>query len=76
MADGAGVVFMSMGDDDTLHLLAPLHQVRNIRDDVIDSQHIVFREHQTGIDYQDLPIVFVHHHIGADFSQPTEGDDL
>jgi len=76
MADGASVVLVTVGNDDTLYFIAALNEIREIRDDVIDPQHIIFREHQPGIDHQDLAFVFIHHHVGADFPQSTQRDDL
>ncbi len=49
MANGAGMVFMTMSDNDASHLVAPGAQIGEIRDDVINAQHIIFREHQSGI---------------------------
>ena len=75
MLDGADVVFMTVGEDDALHLAAVLAQVGQIRDDVIDAQHVIFREHQAGIHHQDLTVIFVDHHILANFAQSAQGDD-
>ena len=49
MVDGAGVVFVPVGDDDAAHPVAVLQQVLEIGDDVIDPQHVVFGEHQAGV---------------------------
>ena len=49
--------------------------VFKIGDDIVHSQHIVIGEHQPGIDYQDLPVILVHHHILSDLTQAANGDD-
>ena len=71
----ADVVFVTVGDDDAAHLVAVLGQIGHIGDDVIDPQHVVFGEHQAGIDDEDFAAVFVHHQIAAHFTQPPQGDD-
>ena len=69
------MVFMTVGNDDSFHLVAILLEVGEIGNDVIDPQHIVFGEHETGIDNQDLIVIFVRHHIGTDFPQATQGNN-
>ena len=63
------MVFMSMGDEDALDVFGIVTQVLEIGDDVIHPQHIIIGKHQTGIDDQDLPVIFIGHHILADFSE-------
>jgi len=45
----ADMVFMSVGDDDRSHPGRVLAQIRKVRDDQVDAQHIVFRKHDAGI---------------------------
>jgi hypothetical protein len=46
-----------------------LYQVVEIGDDVIDPQHIIFREHDAAVYDQDILAVLVHHHVFSYFSQ-------
>jgi hypothetical protein len=73
--DGANVVFVSVGDHNAAHLIPLAQQVVEIRDDVIDSQHIVVGEHNPGVDDQDIVAVFIGHHILAYFPQAPQRDD-
>ena len=73
MADRPGVIFVTMGDDDPPHLLLLIEQVAEIGDDVVDPQHVVFREHQPGVDDQDVFTILHGHHVLADFAQAPQG---
>jgi len=68
MMDRPGVVFVTVGDDDAAHFFAFIQQVFEVGDDVVDAQHIVFGEHQAGVDDEDLVAAFIYHHILTDFA--------
>ena len=74
VADGAGVVFVAVGDDNSAHLVDLVFQVSKIRDDVVDSEHIVFGEHDPRIDNQNVVAIFNGHHVLADLPKTPQGD--
>src|SRR3990172_8160529 len=65
---------MAMCYDDAADLVSLLEKVSEIGDDVIDPQHVVLGEHDTGVDDQDVLSVLDGHHVLADLPQPPEGD--
>ncbi len=69
VANCSGMILMTMGDDDPFDFVTPLDQITEIWNDVVDTEHIILREHQAGIHDQNLVIVFIDHHIGAHFAQ-------
>ncbi len=71
----AGMVFVTVGDDDTFHLVGTLLYILKIGDDVINADHVVVREHHASVHDQDLLIVFVHGHVFAHLAQTSEGDN-
>ncbi len=50
VGQGAGVVFVAVGDDDAPQLVAVLEDVGDIGDDQVDAQHLLFGEHEAGVD--------------------------
>jgi len=74
VVDGAGVVLVSVGDDDGAHLVLLVAQVAEIRDDVVDPEHVVLGEHDPGVDDDDGVPRFEGHHVLADLSQSSERD--
>ena len=51
-----------------------LQQIAEVGDDVVDAEHIVFGEHQAGIDDDRVIAVLDDHHVLADFPQPANRD--
>ena len=76
VGQGADVVFVAVGDDDAAHLVLVLHHVAHVRDDQVDTQHVLFGEHQAGVDDEDVITVLQRHHVLADLAQPAEGYHL
>ena len=75
VVDGANVVLVPVGNDNATHPLPVLAQEGHIRDDVIDPEHVIFREHHTGVDHQQLPPKLINHHIAANFTQAAKGNN-
>ena len=75
MTNSAGVVFVTVGDDNALHLVSALFDIFKIGNDVIDADHVIVREHHAGVHDQDLLVVFVDRHVFAHLAQTAEGDD-
>ena len=74
VADGAGVVFVAVGDHDPANLVALVLQVTKVGDDVIDPQHVVLGEHDAGVDHQHVVAILQRHHVLPDLPQSTQGD--
>ena len=72
----AGMILMAMRQHDGRDLVLVLEQIGDIRDDEIDAEHIVIREHEPRVDHEDLVIHLDDGHVLADFSEPAERDDL
>ena len=62
------MILMPMRKHDGLDHIAVFQQISDIRNNKIDPQHILIREHQTGINQQYLIIHPDDSHILADFS--------
>jgi len=69
------VVLVAVGNDDGADEIAPVAQVAPVRDDVVDSQHVRFGEHDACIDDEDVAAMFDAHHVLADFPQAAQGYD-
>lgn len=67
VAKRAGVIFVTVRDNNTDHLVAALLDVTEIGDNVINPDHVIFGEHEPGVNDQDLPVIFVQHHVAPDF---------
>lgn len=70
----ADVVLVTVREEHRTQLLLVVSQVAEVRDDEVDSEHLFFREHQSGIDDDDVVAVFDQHHVAADFAQATKRD--
>jgi len=76
VGDRAGVILVHVRDQDGQDVqVCPPHQVLKVRDDIVDSQHVVLREHQAGVDDDGVIAVLDRHHVFADLPQATQGDD-
>ncbi len=78
MPDRAGVVFVSVRDDDAFDHQFALHLVNHVLEignDIVDTEHVVFREHDPGIDDDAAALVVNQHHVFADLTQSAEGQD-
>ncbi len=71
----ADMVLVPVGDEDAEHLARAFAQILEVRDDVIDPEHVVVREHDPRVDNNDLPTKFVGHHVLSHFTEPPERDN-
>ena len=60
---------MAMCDHNPTDFIDLIHEITKIWDDVINTQHIVFREHDPSIDNEDVLPILDGHHVLSDFSQ-------
>ena len=68
------MVFVAVGQQKAEHLFLPLGQVGDIRQHQVDAEHLLFGEHQAGVDHDDLLVVFENHHVAPDLAQSPERD--
>ena len=69
------MVFVTMRNDDSPHLIPVFNQIAHIRDDEVNAKHIVVRERQSGVNYDDVISVLDYGHILADFAQAAQWND-
>ena len=73
---GADMVLMAVSQHHSLDHIPVLDEVGDIRDNEIYPQHILLREHEAGIDDQNLIIYTNNGHVLADFPKSAQGNDL
>ena len=72
----ADVVLVAVGDDEALHLRPVVLQVRHIRDDAVDPQHVLARERDSAVHDDDAVPVLEGRHVHPDLLKAAERDDL
>ena len=65
-----------MREQHRAHLLRAVAQIREVREDEIDSEMLVAREREAGVDNHDLVVELVHREVLPDLSQAPERNDL
>ena len=70
---GADVVFVPVGEDDASYSVQPGREVRDIRDNQVDPEHLVLRKHYPAVDDDNIVIVFDDQHVPADFTKSAKG---
>ena len=58
-----------------LNLSRLLLDVADVRDDEVDAEHLLFGEHEAGVDGDHVVAVLEQHHVLADLAETAEGDD-
>ncbi len=77
MLNRSGMIFVPVRDNDGPNMkIVALRQEFEVRDNVIDPQHIIFRKHDAGVDNDRFRAVLECHHIFADFSKPAQGNEV
>ena len=71
----AGVVLVAVRDEDRAQVLAVLDDVADVRDDEVDAEHVLGREHEAAVDGDDVVAVLEQHHVLADLAETAERDD-
>ena len=75
MANCAHMVFVAVGKEDALDFVQLIHQIVVIGDNIINAEHVVFGEHNTRINDEDMVLIFDGGHVLADFATPAKGND-
>ncbi len=65
------MIHVAVGDDNTSHQVLVFLNVFEIRDDVINSRHIMIGEHDACVYDENVLSIFVDHHVFPDFPQTT-----
>ena len=76
VGDGADVILVSVGDEETAEAVMVLHQVAHIGNDAVDTVHIVAGESHTAVHHDDLAAILIHGHILADLVKTAKRDDF
>lgn len=71
----AGVVLVTMGDDDAAQLLLTLEDVTVVRQDQVDPGVVIVGEHQAGIDHDHVIPELENGHVLADAVKTSQRDD-
>ena len=67
------MILVSVSDHKTLHFFIVVFQIGNIRDDQVDSQHIVLRERQTAVHHNNTVFVFEGSNVHSNLFQSARG---
>ena len=73
---GADVIFVAVREHDALDAVTVLQEIGDVRDDEVDAEHVLRREHQSCVDDEDVVAEAKNRHVLADFPESAQGDDL
>ena len=68
----ADMVFMPVAEEDAEHVAAPVEQIRDVREDEVDAEHVLLGKHQARVDDEDLLLPFEGPHVDADLAEAAE----
>src|SRR5258705_894270 len=68
----ADMVFVSVGENDGANVLPVLSKIGNVGDDDVDAEQFCFREHQAGIDDNNVVSPAHGHAVHTELAQPAE----
>src|SRR5579864_3176281 len=69
----ADVVFMSVGQHNPADFIAVLQEISNVRDNDIDPEQFGFREHQAGVDNDNVVTIAHGHAVHSKFAEAAKG---
>jgi len=72
----ADMIFVAVREDDAAHALAVLDEIRNVGDYDVDAEQLGFREHQAGVDDDDVIAKAHGHAVHTELAEASEGDYL
>ena len=75
IGEGADVVLMAVGEKYPPYLFPVALQIGEIGDDQVHPQHLVVREGQAAVHYNNVVGAFVQVDVFSDFPQTTQGDN-
>ncbi len=74
--NGTDMIFMTVCDHKALDLAVVLLQIGHIRDDKVNSQHIILRKCESAVHDDDAVTVFESRDVHSDLSQSTQRNDF
>ena len=66
------MILVSVSQNKPLYFLSVVYQIRNVRNDEIDSEHIVAREAESAIDDYDIIAVFENREVFCDLAETSQ----
>src|SRR5258708_10628590 len=72
----ADVSFVGVRQDDAAHILAIFEQVRNVGDDDVDAQQLGLREHEPGVDHDDVVAQADDHAVHTELAHPAQRNNM
>src|SRR3954451_4170757 len=69
------MVLVGVRDEERPDVLLLVAEVRDVRDDEVDPEHLFVREHEPAVDDDDVVAVLEDVHVLADLPHPAERDD-
>ena len=73
--NGADVVFVTVREENRLHALRPVEEVRHVGNDDVDAERGGVGKHHSAIDDDGVVAVLVDHQVHPDLAEAAEGDD-
>ena len=70
------MVLMSVGDHKTLYLIDIVHQISHVRDNQVNTQHIITWESKAAVHHDNGVIILDGSHVHSDLLQTSQRDDL
>ena len=70
------MILVTMGDKETFDLVLVLFQVRNVRDNQVDSQHVILWECKSAIHDNNAFAIFESRDVHSNLFQSAQWNDL
>ena len=70
------MILVAVRQYDAFDTVAVFQQIGDVRDDEVDAEHVLRREHQSRIDDENVIAETQYRHVLADFPEAAQGDDL
>ena len=74
--DGTDVIFVPVGQNQRLDVVAPRFDKAHVRDDQIHAELVGLGEHDTGIDEDRRVLPGHRHHVHTELAEAAQGDDF
>jgi hypothetical protein len=68
VAQGAGVVLVTVGEHDRVHPVAPFDQPAKVRQDDVDAVHGGLGEHESRVHHHDAAVLFYRRAVSSDLA--------
>ena len=69
------MVLVAVGEDDPVHPVLAVVEIRELGQDQVDARHVGVREHDPAVENEDAPVDLNAGAIPPDLPQPAEEDD-